>query len=59
MELLPRKGKRKPNGAKETRGTIPDKKMIEERPKEADERSEIGHFESDTIIGGGKQGEYF
>jgi IS30 family transposase len=56
VEFLPRKGKRKPNGTKETRGTIPDKKMIEERPKEADERSEIGHFESDTIIGGGKQG---
>ncbi len=30
--------------------------MIEERPREADERSEVGHFESDTIIGGGKQG---
>ncbi len=56
VELLPRKGKRKPNRTKETRGTIPDKKMIEERPREADERSEIGHFESDTIIGSGKQG---
>lgn len=56
VELLPRKGKRKPNGAKETRGIIPGKKMIEERPKEADERCEIGHFESDTIIGSGKQG---
>ena len=54
--LLPRKGKRKPNGTKETRGTIPDKKMIEERPRKAEERSEIGHFESDTIIGSGKQG---
>lgn len=56
VRLLPRKGKGKPNGTKETRGTIPDKKMIEERPKEAEERSEIGHFESDTIIGSGKQG---
>ncbi len=56
VELLPRKGRRKPNGTKETRGTIPNKKMIEERPQEANERSEIGHFESDTIIGSGKQG---
>lgn len=53
---LPRKGRKKPNGVKETRGKIPNKKMIEERPKEADDRSEIGHFESDTIVGSGKQG---
>lgn len=51
VELLPRKGKVKPRGSKEKRGTIPDKKMIEERPQEADERSEIGHYESDTIVG--------
>lgn len=56
VKLLPRKGKSKSNGTKETRGIIPNKKMIEERPKEADDRSEIGHFESDTIIGSGKQG---
>lgn len=51
VELLPRKGKVKPRGSKEKRGTIPDKKMIEERPQEADDRSEIGHYESDTIVG--------
>ncbi len=55
-ELLPRQGKKKSNGIKETRGTIPDKKNISERPKEADERSEIGHFESDTVVSSGKQG---
>lgn len=55
-KLLPRKGKRKQNGVKETRGGIPDKKMIDERPPEADERSQVGHFESDTIIGSGKRG---
>lgn len=53
---LPRKGKKKPTGVKETSGRIPDKKMIEERCEEAENRSEIGHFESDTIIGSGKQG---
>jgi len=56
VELLPRKGKKRKNGSKETRGIIPGKKMITERPLEANNRSEIGHFESDTIIGSGKQG---
>ena len=56
LELLPRKGRKRKKGTKETRGRIPNKKMIEERPKEANDRSEIGHFESDTIIGSGKQG---
>ena len=56
VKLLPRTGKKKPNGFQEKRGTIPDKKMIEERPKEANTRSELGHFESDTIVGSGKQG---
>lgn len=28
--------------------------MIEERPKEADERSEIGHWEVDTVHGKGR-----
>ncbi|WP_319370836.1 IS30 family transposase [uncultured Ilyobacter sp.] len=56
VDLLPRHGKKRQNGNKETRGRIPDKKMIEERPKEADDRSEIGHFESDTIVGKGRHG---
>lgn len=54
--LLTRKGKQKPRGLKETRGKIPNKKMIEERSEEANDRSEIGHFESDTIVGAGKKG---
>ncbi len=49
-------GKKKTKGTKETRGTIPDKKNISERPREADERSEIGHFESDTVIGAARKG---
>lgn len=56
VELLPRKGKVKKNGVKEKRGTIPDKKMIEERPQEANDRSEIGHYESDTIVGADHKG---
>ena len=51
LEFLPRKGKVKPRNIQERRGTIPDKKMIGERPKAADNRSEVGHYESDTIVG--------
>lgn len=54
--VLRRKGKSKKHGVTETRGKIPDKKLIEQRPKQADDRSEIGHFESDTVIGAGKKG---
>jgi len=56
VKLLPRKGKVKKNGVEEKRGTIPDKKMIEERPQEANNRSEIGHYESDTIVGANHKG---
>jgi IS30 family transposase len=56
VELLPRKGKVKARGIKEKRGTIPDKKMIEERPQEANDRSIIGHYESDTIVGADHKG---
>ena len=51
VKLLPRKGKGRKNGTQEKRGSIPGKKMIEERPQEANDRSEIGHYESDTIVG--------
>ena len=51
LEFLPRKGKVKARNTIEKRGTIPDKKMIEERPEEANNRTEIGHYESDTIVG--------
>jgi len=53
IKLLPRKGKVRKNGTQETRGSIPNKKMVEERPQEANDRSEIGHYESDTIVGKG------
>jgi IS30 family transposase len=56
VELLPRKGKVKKNEVKEKRGTIPAKKMIEERLQEANDRSEIGHYESDTVVGADYKG---
>ena len=55
-EVLVRKGKVKPRNTEETRGKISDRKGIEERPAEANERTEIGHFELDTVIGKSKNG---
>lgn len=55
-QVLRRKGKSRKHGTTETRGKIKNRKMIEERPIEANDRLTIGHFESDTVIGGGKKG---
>jgi IS30 family transposase len=46
-----RKQRRKRYGKYDSRGRLAGKAMIEERPKEADERSEIGHWEVDTVHG--------
>ncbi len=58
IEKLRRKGRRKKNHQKETRGKINDCKSIHERdikfPK-ANLNIEFGHFEGDTIIGEKKQ----
>lgn len=55
-DILRRKGNSKTHGSQEKRGTIPDRTMIDKRPVAAEERMEIGHFESDTMIGAGKKG---
>lgn len=41
---------------KSKRGIIPNRVGIEERPAIADEKTEIGHWESDTVIGANHQG---
>ena len=47
-----RRGKRKSrNGAKSKLGGIPGRVDICERPAIADQKTEIGHWESDTMIG--------
>ena len=52
VKKLRHKGKtRHRKGTAETRGKIVISNVIQERPVEADERSVIGHWEADTLIG--------
>jgi IS30 family transposase len=55
---LRRKGRRyrKRGSSKDSRGQIVGRIGIEKRPKEADDRSEFGHLEVDTIIGQNHKG---
>jgi IS30 family transposase len=46
-----RKKRRKRYGAYDSRGRLAGKRHISERPLAADQRSEIGHWEIDTVIG--------
>lgn len=45
------KKRRRRKGLYQKRGTIPGRIGIEHRPAIADEKTEIGHWESDTVIG--------
>ncbi len=55
-EYLKFKGKRKGKNLKDQRGSIPDRKFIEERPLESWFRTEIGHWEGDLVISKGRNG---
>lgn len=46
-----RRKKRKHYGNKDTRGRIPDRRGIEERPEIVNQRARIGDWEIDTIVG--------
>jgi IS30 family transposase len=50
------KPRRKPYGKPSRRGQILGKRSIEERPTEANERTELGHWEGDTMVGQGRRG---
>lgn len=45
------KKRRKRYGSGPRRSRIPDRVSIQERPPEANDRTQIGHWESDTILG--------
>jgi len=49
--LRQKQKQRRRKGVKENRGRIPGRVGIEHRPKIADLKTEIGHWESDTVIG--------
>lgn len=50
-----RKKRRKRYGAYDSRGRLAGKRHISERPLAAEQRSEIGHWEIDTVIGQGSR----
>jgi len=50
------KPRRKPYGKPSRQGQILGKRSIEERPAEANERTELGHWEGDTMVGQGRRG---
>jgi IS30 family transposase len=53
---LRQKGKRRAKYGKARKNRIPDRVSIEKRPQIVDDKSRVGDFEADTIIGKGKKG---
>lgn len=51
LYLRQRQKQRRRKGVKPKRGGIPGRVGIEHRPAEADQKTVIGHWESDTVIG--------
>lgn len=50
-----RKKRRKRHGTYDSRGRLPGKRMIDDRPAAIDSRLEFGHFEGDTVLGKGRE----
>ncbi len=53
---IARKPRRKPYGKPSRQGQIPGKRSIDERPQEANERTRLGDWEGDTMVGKGRRG---
>ena len=47
------KKRRKRRGSNDSRGRLPGKRHISERPASAENRTWIGHWEADTVVGSG------
>lgn len=50
------KKRRKRYGSYEKRGQIPNRKWIDDRPQIVEDRSRLGDWEADTIVGKGRKG---
>jgi IS30 family transposase len=50
-----RKRRRKRYGAYDSRGRLPGKRLISERPAEVEARDRVGHWEIDTVAGTGSR----
>jgi IS30 family transposase len=53
---IARKPRRKPYGKPSRQGQILGKRSIDERPQVVDERTRLGDWEGDTMVGKGRQG---
>jgi len=53
---IARKPRRKPYGKPSRQGQILGKRSIDERPQEANERTRLGDWEGDTMVGKGRRG---
>jgi transposase, IS30 family len=51
LHLRCQKRYRKRAGGRDRRGTIPNQRSIELRPKHIEHRAQVGHWEADTIVG--------
>jgi IS30 family transposase len=53
---IARKPRRKPYGKPSRRGRVAGKRSIDDRPKVIDERTRLGDWEGDTVVGKGHKG---
>ncbi|RPJ37821.1 MAG: IS30 family transposase, partial [Planctomycetaceae bacterium] len=53
---IARKPRRKPYGKPSRQGQILGKRSIEQRPVQANERTQLGHWEGDTMVGKDRRG---
>lgn len=50
LRIMPKR-RRKRYGSNDSRGVLPGKRLISERPAQINDRLEFGHWEADTVLG--------